>query len=392
MKIKFKYKNFVAILFFIFFATPILSPSINGNTIYLHWFIPLLDFKFVQSIIKMKMKKKYLYQFLLLIMCMALFGEIMIIIKILFLVETILYLFYCRDNKTFSYLYLGVNVNIIIGVIQFILYYISPSLSYIIGPTNIAKMIWGEYATITYTNFFEIFRLVRVSGWSREAGFFASLITISFIIYIKDKEQKKGIIQYIFFAIGYAISFSKSSFIMIIMLFILLFEKQLRKIPYSICVLTTILVLIITSNYLEDKNLYVAANESLMHRMSGYSMIADLNIDELFFGVDKIENINEQALQKHNYLQYIYRFEEFCGIPNLIVHHGIIVFLIFIIGLRLIGFGTPEFLILTIVSITVEYFASTSFMVLGYYLCIYMIKQRKITEQDKLKIENKVKT
>lgn len=385
MKIKFKYKNFVAILFFIFFATPILSPSINGNTIYLHWFIPLLDFKFVQSIIKMKMKKKYLYQFLLLIMCMALFGEIMIIIKILFLVETILYLFYCRDNKTFSYLYLGVNINIIIGVIQFILYYISPSLSYIIGPTNIAKMIWGEYATITYTNFFEIFRLVRVSGWSREAGFFASLITISFIIYIKDKEQKKGIIQYIFFAIGYAISFSKSSFIMIIMLFILLFEKQLRKIPYSICVLTTILILIITSNYLEDKNLYVAANESLMHRMSGYSIIDDLNIDELFFGVDKIENINEQALQKHNYLQYIYRFEEFCGIPNLIVHHGIIVFLIFIIGLRLIGFGTPEFLILTIVSITVEYFASTSFMVLGYYLCIYMIKQRKITEQDKLK-------
>lgn len=385
MKIKFKYKNFVAILFFIFFATPILSPSINGNTIYLHWFIPLLDFKFVQSIIKMKMKKKYLYQFLLLIMCMALFGKIMIIIKILFLVETILYLFYCRDNKTFSYLYLGVNINIIIGVIQFILYYISPSLSYIIGPTNIAKMIWGEYATITYTNFFEIFRLVRVSGWSREAGFFASLITISFIIYIKDKEQKKGIIQYIFFTIGYAISFSKSSFIMIIMLFILLFEKQLRKIPYSICVLTTILILIITSNYLEDKNLYVAANESLMHRMCGYSIIADLNIDELFFGVDKIENINEQALQKHNYLQYIYRFEEFCGIPNLIVHHGIIVFLIFIIGLRLIGFGTPEFLILTIVSITVEYFASTSFMVLGYYLCIYMIKQRKITEQDKLK-------
>lgn len=143
MKIKFRYRDFIAILFFIFFTMPILSPSINENTIYINWFIPLLDFNFINKILKMKINKKYVYLILLLILSILLFGKIMVAVKLLFLIETILYLFYCKENNNFSYLYTAVNLNIIIGILQYVLYYISPILSYAIGPSNVAKQIWG---------------------------------------------------------------------------------------------------------------------------------------------------------------------------------------------------------------------------------------------------------
>lgn len=223
---------------------------------------------------------------------------------------------------------------------------------------------------------------MRVSGWSREAGFFASLITITFMIYLCDKQKKKNIFQFILFAIGYFISFSKASFSFIILLIILLFKKQLTNIAYGVSVLTFIVTVIIASNYLEKNNVYVYANESIIHRISGYSIIADLNVSELLLGVDKIENINEQALKKHNYLSYIYKLQEFCGIPNLIVHYGMIIFFIFILLLRTIGFKTPEFLILTITTMTTDYFTSTSFVILTYFLCICLITERNALKND----------
>lgn len=374
---KIKYKQIIAFLFFIFFTTPILSPSIMGNTIYIHWFIPLLDLKFVKSVMNLQIKKAYFYSILVVILVMLLLGELITIIKFLFLIETVLYLFYCKKNNMFHYLYWSININIIIGITQFILYYISPTMAYMIGPTNIARIIWGNNATKTFTNFYPIYKIVRVSGWSREAGFFASLIEITSIIYIIDKEQKKSILQYVFLGIGYLISFSKSSLLLIVLLGIVLLEKKVSKIPYYITVILIILSLIGVSNYLEQKGFYTKENESIIHRISGYSIIEDLNFEELLLGTKNMKNINESALEKHNYLKYVYKYNEFCGIPNLIINHGLIVAFIFIIALRKVGFTTAEFLLLTIGTLTVNYFTATSFVVLIYYLCIDMINKRR---------------
>ncbi len=135
--------------------------------------------------------------------------------------------------------------------------------------------------------------------------------------------------------------------------------------------------LIGVSNYLENNNFYTKQNESLTHRLSGYSIIGDLNTDELIFGVDKIENLNVDLIQKHEYLKNIYNLEEFCGIANLIVHYGVIISIIFIIMLKTFKFQTTDFLILTVGTVTVNYFTSTSFVVLIYFLCIYRIQKRQ---------------
>ena len=235
MKIEYKYRNSIAILFFIFFTTPILSPAINESTIYINWFIPLLDFNFIKYTINLKYEKKSICILLILLTLLVLTGKLTVLIKLIFLIETILYMFYCKRNGMFSFLYLGININIVIGIVQFILYYINPVLSQLIGPTNISQTLWGPYATETLTNFYAIFKLVRISGWSREAGFFASLLTIAFIFYLTEKKHR--VYQYVFFAIGYIISFSKVSFILIFIIFLILIEKYLNKIPYYIAVI-----------------------------------------------------------------------------------------------------------------------------------------------------------
>ena len=50
----------------------------------------------------------------------------------------------------------------------------------LIGPNNIASLVWGNYATETFTNFYAVFEfgLPRTAGLSREAGFFASFLAV----------------------------------------------------------------------------------------------------------------------------------------------------------------------------------------------------------------------
>lgn len=368
-KERIKYENIIAILFFLFFTTPILSPSIAGFTIYIHWIIPLLDFKFIKEILSIRLKFIYICIITIMLILFIFLGKLITVIKILLLVETLLYMFYCKKNRTIKYLYWGINFNIIVAIFQFILAYINPNLAYLIGPTNISKLIWGEYATQTFTNFYPIFKLIRVSGWSREAGFFASLIIISFISYIEDKEQNKNIVQILLFIIGYIISFSKASLILIPILIVIGLKNYLKKIPYYVSIMIVIIGLILGAEYLQYKGIYTKNNESIIHRISGYAILEDLEPKELIMGVKKIEDINEKALQKNEFLSYIYNYKEFCGIPNIIINHGLIITIIFIISLRKLGFETPQFLILSMMTITVDYFTATSFVILTYYLC-----------------------
>lgn len=138
------YKNGIALLFYIFFTTPILSPSIGGLTIYLHWLIPLLDIDFLKEILRFKIKKSQLFIVGIFIVACIILKRWKVALDVILLIETLLYLLYSYKNGTFKYLYWGVNFNIVIAIIQFILYYcVSPSAALSIAPRKCCKSNMG---------------------------------------------------------------------------------------------------------------------------------------------------------------------------------------------------------------------------------------------------------
>ena len=397
--IKKTYIKLIAFIYFIVFTTPILSPAINGFTIYLYWFIPFLDIYFIAYIynmFKQKIKTKYILAVFLVVLCSIILEEYILLIKILTLVIMIWYLKYCKENKTFKYLYYGVNFNIIIAIIQFTLCYISIDLAYKFGPTYVSKLLWGDLATTSFTNFYVIFSLVRVSGWSREAGFFASLIIITFIHYIYDKDMKKNKLQYILFVIGFIISFSKISFLMLLLIPTLVFRKQIKKIPYFLGIVILTLTMIGISNIMEKKGLYTFENITYIYRIGGYSVLQDLNVQEFAFGVDTIDELNSNIYYNHPYLYNLYLDKEasifmeinFSGIAELIIHNGFICFIVIILSFYLIKFDFFDFLIIFLNTITVSFFTSTSFVILGYFLVVY-IKQNDLKQKEEKGIKSK---
>lgn len=371
-----RYKKIIAILFFFFFMTPILSPSIGSSTLYIHWFIPFLDIDFLKEVIATKRKKKEVIGISILILGCIILTKIKLALEIILIIESLLYIKYCYKNDNFKYLYWGMNINIVIAIVQFVIYYISPDLARAIGPSSVSKIIWGSHATASFTNMFpNEFGIVKVSGWSREAGFFNSLIIITTLVYIfVDKKTKKSKLQYILFLIGFLISLSKVSILPILIVPIIVLKKYINKIPYVIGIVIILAVGIGTSEVLRTHNQYDNAYskyyETFTHRFSGYSVLKQLNPKDIIFGINTLEELPQEVKENSPYLQYIYRFYEFCGMPAMLIHNGLIISLLYFVILRIFNFKTSDLFIITIVTLTVNYTTQTSFVVLTYYLIL----------------------
>ena len=371
-----RYKRIIAILFFFFFMTPILSPRIGNSTLYLHWIIPFLDMDFLKEIISIKMKKSQLIIISVLVLACIVLSKLKLALEIVLIIESVLYIKYCYKNNNLKYLYWGMNINIIIAIIQFIVYYISPDLARAIGPSNVSKIIWGSHATATFTNMFpNAIGIVKVSGWSREAGFFNSLIIITALVYIfVDKKTRKSKLQYILFLIGFLLSLSKVSILPILIIPIILLKKYVDKIPYILGIIIILVVGIATSEVLRTHNQYYNAYsqyyETFTHRFSGYSILKQLPLQNIILGIDTLDELPESIKENNTYLQYIYRFNEFCGMPSMLIHNGLIISLLYFTTLKIFNFKTSDLFIITIVTLTVNYTTQTSFVVLTYYLIL----------------------
>ncbi len=382
-----KYKKIIAILFFFFFMTPILSPSIGNSTIYIHWIIPFLDIDFLKETISAKVKKEQVIVIAILILACVILTKFKLALEIILLIESILYVRYCYKNNNLKYLYWGMNINIVIAIIQFMLYYISPDLARLLGPGNVSKMIWESHATATFTNMFpNEFGIVRVSGWSREAGFFNALIIITTLVYSYiDKKTKKSKWQYILFLIGFLMSLSKVSVLPLLVVPIIKLKKYFDKIPYIVGIIVILTVGIVTSEFLrahnQYNNMYSKYYETFTHRFSGYSVLKQLNPMNIILGIDTLEELPQEVKEDSPYLQYIYRFNEFCGMPSMLIHNGLILSVLFFITLKIFHFKTSDLFIITIVTLTVNYTTQTSFVVLAYYLILSYTMVKKGSNQ-----------
>ena len=353
-------------LFFFFFVAQIFSPYIFGVTLYLEVVIALLDANFF--IWLLRGKKKPLFAILLILP--ILFMRPSISIKLLCLIISVSYLKYSYLNNCFL-LKQYFLLSIFVAIAQFALYYTIPELSIVLGPQNISEYIWGEYATITNTNFYEaITGIIRVSGLSREAGFFASLLNCVVLYYYLECRTvgiKLSWAYKFFLFLAYIISFSKMSLLLFPMLIIISLRKQINTIPvYVILSLFYFIQLVV---WYHSQFLLTDGNETFTHRFGAYGILPDYNnIIDLIFGVKEVTYHQFTGTYAKQYFEIIEGLGPFGGMGAYIVYNGIVLTVLLFALLIHTGISSTGLLLLLLLTINVQLDTNQNFVVLAYFI------------------------
>jgi len=369
-----KLERIYANLFFLLFTAQILSPLIYGKTIYLEVFIAIFNPFFLLWLKKQHIRKKYFYGFMSIIFIIAL-EKWVAAVKIFVILIEILFLFYAYERQIF-YLKRYLFLSIVVAMFQFYFTLTNPLIAYLIGPENIARTVWGSYATKTFTNFYAIFLLPRVSGLSREAGFFASLIVAYIIfIYLENKRKTTSLpwLQKFILIVGYILSFSKMSLTLFFAYIIIRLKNIINRIPPVIVVIIFLVSMMIfwsiNENYLLEQS-----NISFTHRFGGYVALSDISLRQFLFGVDHISEINNpisKFLGNNG-------FRHFAGFAGFILMYGILVTITFFLFLSFLEVNTTGIILLILLTINVQFDTNQNFVVLVYFIVLkFFVKNRK---------------
>lgn len=350
-------------LFFLFFTAQILSPYISGRTIYLEVIIAILNPYFWKWVYKKNniyiINIKYIFVVLGLIL-IAILGHIDTSMKILVIFFCVIHLFYLYDKNLWK-LNRYLVISILLGIVQFSLTFIDPIMAGLIGPTSISKLIWGDLATPTYTNFFTVFYFPRVSGLSREAGFFASYIVVAiFLSYIERKKYPKKI--HLMHFLGYIISFSKMSLVILGVFFINSLKNFINYIPIGFGIILFVGSVSIIVGLNKD---FILNDTTFLHRFSGYISLYNLDMQDVLFGIDfeKVGDYSSKSIMAGN-------LQGFAGFAGWIIENGIIIMCIFLIILYLLGVNMSGIYILLLFTINVSPDSNQNFVVLTYFMIL----------------------
>lgn len=385
-----KFEIIWAHLFCLFFIAQILSPYILDHTIYLEILIAIFNPYFWKWIGKIKIKYEYLI-FLLSLLFFCIVGHIDTCIKLILIMFCVIYLFYLKDKKIWK-LNIYIYISILIAIVQFISLFINPEITLLISSSNIANTIWGDYATPTYANYYTIFFIPRVSGLSRESGFLASLmISIIWLTHLEYKFENKGISlrKKILFFLGYILSFSKMSFVIVFIYIMDKLKKVFKYIPFWI--LITGIVFIITYWGLEYKDfLYDKENETFLSRFGAYLGVLDLNWWQFLFGTSEMNSISSYPIE------LILSYEQpLAGFGYFIIYNGFIATVIYLISLYLcLKVSTLGFLMLFLFTINVQFDTNQNFVVLTYFIVFkYYTINNSLCDliKEKIKLKNRGK-
>jgi hypothetical protein len=284
------------------------------------------------------------------------------------------YLVFTYINNKF-YLYRFFFLSFILAIIQFIFLFISPEFSYFLGPKNLSKLFLGQYAGPTNTNFYEIFLIPRVSGLSREGGFFASLVVAVILIYKLDYKYKKFFFKYPLF-ISFLISLSKASLGIISIMF-LKFKKIIFKVPFKVTlffIVYIIIMIFIISPFIIE---WALSNNggTFLHRFGGYYLMQFGSISEFLFG-----HFNMSNYYNLDFVQDIWGFVKdgnWTGWSFLLVKIGLLPTILIIFLLEILGFTLLDLILLTVLSFNTNPLAITNNVVLIYFI-IFLLHSKRI--------------
>lgn len=352
--------------FFLFFSIQILSPEINGRMLYIELILILLNPFFIRWCLTKKFSKDIVILIIPFSFIFLLNG-FDIVIKLSGILLSVLFLFYSYERKRF-YLNFWIMLSIFIAILQFLFFYINYEISYLLGPTNISKMVWGEYAAQTFTNFYTIFAFPRVSGLSRESGFFASFLVV-YIVFIFLDKRKLNTLSTILLLVGFIISFSKISLVLIIVLMIFFLRKIVNSINMWVIFLFFYLVIHYITLY-NMENILLPENESLFHRFGAYKALDGLDIEQLLFGVKSI------VMLDNNIYEPLYKYDKFAGLGGYIFHNGILIFIFTVMIYHILKIQSIGVLLLLFLTLNVDLVTNQNFVVLSYFVVIKFFSKK----------------
>jgi hypothetical protein len=358
-------------IFFLFFVAQIFSPYIGNRTIYLELFIAIFNPYFLFWLSKRKVTQDILWLIIgfgLLIVTL----QVVLVIKLIAIAIAVLFLFYAYERDVF-YLKRYLILSILVAILQFSFLFIDPTISTLLGPQNISKTIWGAYATPSFTNFYTVFFIPRVSGLSREAGFFAAFLIASiFFFYLENKRYKqntKDKIRNIFLWIGYILSFSKMSILIIPLIIV----EKIKKLNDYIPVILTIMIFVSVMMFLWDANRdLLIDNETFWHRFSAYPSLFDIDLKQFLFGIDSVDEVNSSLAKV-----FSYRFDTFAGFGGFLLDKGVFITGIFLLILWITGISSSGILLLLLLTINVQPDTNQNFVVMTYFIIYKFYKNKR---------------
>lgn len=361
------YAKAISMLFYMFFTCIVFNPQISGVTIYLYVMLPMLDPGYI-SYLTATFRRWAIPFGLTLLICLL--SSPMAAAKVISVAICLGYLAYTFTRRI-EYLNLWMAINILFGVAQFIAYYVDYDLSVQLGPNAVSQMLWGASATQTNTNFYEIMFFARVCGFSREAGFFASLLVASFVLYLmQDRPKSKAMIA--LYCVGLVISFSKASLVLVIFVLLYYVRRQLRSIHPLVSIIGFTAISMGIALYMAQHDFFGSA--TFAHRFAGYPFMLDARFADLIKGVT-----TGQLNADYDYLPYVhinadlYAMSDvtFSSLPGLVSDMGLLAALALVGVLAFTASDGFVILLFLLITATVSVTMVTSFVPLAYLICYW---------------------
>lgn len=353
-------------LFCLFFTAQILSPMIDGKTIYLEIVFALLNPLYIGwLLLNVKLKLPYIMvAFSILLFCLC--GHAETGIKFVLIIFEVTCLMYMNKRKIL-YLKQYFLISFIFLVAQQVFLLLDPAMAILIGSQNIAKTIWGSYSTSAFTNYYALveFGIPRTSGLSREAGFFASYMAVMFLneyCYQKESGVKINLLGKVVYLSAYVFSFSKISIGLILQILIIKFRNIIKEIPYFVVVILFYVIVTIISicNY---DYILMPENITFLHRFGAYITIFDVSFYDLLFGVDL--NGLPSAFRVPIELDGL---KVFAGFAGFILENGLVSVSFMFITIYVLGINSLGILMLLVSTLTTSPDTMQNFIILQYYV------------------------
>ncbi|RKS84691.1 hypothetical protein DES39_1905 [Orbus hercynius] len=352
---------------FFFIASPF-NPSINDLTLYIWFPLMFCDRYFIGQLIK-RINLNYLILFILWIGYCLFSLKIGLAIKFIAIFIGVTYLFFL-NNFIIKKIYVCFLFSAIFCIIQFFSFLYSPELAYQLGPGNIAVLLWGKFATLTYTNQYVVFLFPRMSGLSREAGFFVSLLCIVFLIRIRY--GKLTFIEKVIFLLGFLFSLSKVSILGVILPILFLFRSLIKKIPTLLTLLIVFSVYCVVAIYLNiGSTSFFYDNESIAHRLSSAYLIFNMRDNYILTGCPSdYQCFTSDGMALVDYLVNGRHLLPSIGLPGLIIEFGILGIVLILSSMIILKFDSFKLLLLVLFTSTVYILTMDNFTILLYYYLI----------------------
>lgn len=358
-------------LFFFFFVFEIFSPQVGGRTLYIEFLFVLGNPYFWKWAFDIRFTRRVLYCMLPAIVLVPFYTVAAIKLVVVFI--AVAFLVYCYERCLFKAIKPYLVITIGVALVQFVAT-IEDNLAFAraIGPSSLASLVWGPYATQTNTNFYTVFYFPRVSGLSRESGFFASILIASYLAFrIIGRLSREPLSRRLsgLHGLGYILSFSKASFALVPALLLFQFRAIVDRIPLFMIGGAFLATLAVFWHYFETL-LLAAQSITYLSRFGGYALLYDLNLHQLLFGVSDLSTIQGSFGQ----LVASYSAQDKAGLGRLAglgawcVQNGIIAFFLYTVGLQALGIRGAGFLFILLMTATVGIDTNQNFVLMSYFV------------------------